>query len=203
MALIAVLHKPTSLSVRVERSRDTSTAPCSCGGRSPGRGCATTPWAPAFAGAQESEDAKSSNCVPRRGVTFSKRSAEHGFTPLKRSAENGFTLLEMLVALAIFSLAGLALVRLQAFSARSAIDLRERTMSEIVARNLMVERLTDPNPPSSGSTNGTVSNAGRTWTWTQGVAPLQDPRLLGITIRVNGAPGTSPAVISFVRPATT
>jgi general secretion pathway protein I len=119
----------------------------------------------------------------------------------RRSAQHGFTLLEMLVALAIFSLAGLALVRLQAFSARSAIDLRERTMAQVVVRNLMVERLTDPVSPSSGSTNGTVTNAGRTWTWTQGVAPLQDSRLLGITIRVNGAAGTSPAVISFVRPA--
>jgi general secretion pathway protein I len=137
------------------------------------------------------------------GTVRSRHVAQQRGTALNRPAQQGFTLLEMLVALAIFSLAGLALVRLQAFSARSAIDLRERTMSEVVARNLMVERLTDPNPPSSGSTNGTVSNAGRTWTWTQGVAPLQDPRLLGITIRVNGAPGTSPAVISFVRPART
>ena len=107
----------------------------------------------------------------------------------------------MLVALAIFSLAGLALVRLQAFSARSAIDLRERTMAQIVARNLMVERLTDPKAPAMGSTSGTVSNAGRDWAWRQGVAPIQDPRLIAITIRVDGGPGQSPAVLSFVRSA--
>ncbi len=115
-------------------------------------------------------------------------------------AERGFTLLEMLVALAIFSLAGLAIVRLQAFSARSAIDLRERTMAQLVARNLMVERLTDPQPPSFGSVNGTSSNFGRDWAWVQGTAALGDRRLIAITIRVEAGPGQSPAVLSFVRP---
>lgn len=115
-------------------------------------------------------------------------------------AEAGFTLLEMLVALAIFSLAGLALVRLQAVSARSAMDLRQRTLAEIVARNLMVERLTDLRAPTFGNEDGTVTNAGRYWAWTQATAPLDDSRLVAITIRVDAGPGNSPAVISFVRP---
>jgi general secretion pathway protein I len=113
----------------------------------------------------------------------------------------GFTLLEMLVALAIFALAGLALVRLQAVSARSAFDLRERTMAQIVARNLMVERLTDPKAPAFGSETGKAENFGRIWAWRQGTAPLQDKRLIAITIRVEGGPGQSPAILSFVRPA--
>ncbi len=118
-----------------------------------------------------------------------------------RRAQAGFTLLEMLVALAIFSLAGLAIVRLQAVSARTAFDLRERTMAQVVARNLMVERLTDPAPPSFGSETGTAENFGRQWQWRQGTAPMADPRLAAITIRVEGGPGQSPASLSFVRPA--
>lgn len=127
--------------------------------------------------------------------------AQFGFAPMRRSAQQGFTLLEMLVALAIFSLAGLAIVRLQAVSARSAFDLRERTMAQIVARNLMVERLTDPQAPSFGSETGKTENFGRSWTWQQGTAQLQDNRLAAITIRVEGGPGQSPAILSFVRPA--
>ena len=130
------------------------------------------------------------------------RSAGHGSDMLHRASagERGFTLLEMLVALAIFSLAGLAIVRLQAVSARTAYDLRERTMAQIVARNIMVERLTDPQAPAFGSETGKVTNLGREWQWRQGTAPLQDSRVVAITIRVEGAPGQSPAILSFVRP---
>jgi len=114
--------------------------------------------------------------------------------------ESGFTLLEMLVALAIFSLAGLAVVRLQAVSARTAYDLRERTMAQVVARNIMVERLTDPQPPAFGSETGKTANFGRDWQWQQGTAPMGDRRLIAITIRVESGPGQSPAILSFVRP---
>lgn len=129
----------------------------------------------------------------------SKRSAEHGFTFRPRSAEHGFTLLEMLVALAIFSLAALALVRLQAVSARTSVDLRMRTVTQIVARNLMIERLTDPQAPALGESQGVVENAGRKWIWAQGVEGADDGRLVIITIRVDGGPGQSPAVLSFGR----
>ncbi|HWJ68544.1 MAG TPA: type II secretion system minor pseudopilin GspI [Sphingobium sp.] len=119
----------------------------------------------------------------------------------KRSGQRGFTLLEMLVALAIFSIAALALVRLQAVSARTSADLRVRTMAQIVARNLMIERLTDPVVPALGASNGSSENAGRQWPWAQMVERADHDRLLVVTIRVDGGPGQSPAVLTFGRPA--
>ncbi len=113
--------------------------------------------------------------------------------------ERGFTLLEMLVALAIFSLAALALVRLQAVSARTSADLRVRTMAQIVARNLMIERLTDPGAPALGASNGMMENAGRQWPWAQQVERADNDRLLVVTVRVDGGPGQSPAVLTFGR----
>lgn len=117
-------------------------------------------------------------------------------------AATGFTLLEMLVALTIFSLAGLALVRLQAVSVKTAGDLDARVLAQITARNIAFERLTDPNAPGVGDSDGTLANGGRSFRWRQRVAPTADPRLLQVTVTVMSGPGQSPAVLTVVRPAT-
>jgi len=127
------------------------------------------PWAPAAAGARASGDAR------------------------------GFTLLEMLVALAVFSLAALALVRLQGVTLRTAADLDSKAMGQIVARNLMVELQTDPAPPAIGAAEGNIDNGGRRWHWRRTVKPSDDRRLLQVDLSVEGQPGASPAVLSFVR----
>jgi len=124
---------------------------------------------------------------------------EAGFTPFARSAEHGFTLLEMLVALAVFSLAALALVRLQGVTLRTAADLDSKALGQIVARNLMVDVQTDPIPPSVGEEDGDVDNGGRRWHWSRTVKPTDDARLLQVDLTVDGQPGASPVVLSFVR----
>ena len=116
-----------------------------------------------------------------------------------RRAERGFTLLEMLVALAVFSLAALALVRLQGVTLRTAADLDSKALGQIVARNLMVEVQTDPLPPSIGEADGDVTNGGRRWHWSRVVKPTDDRRLLQIDLTVDGQPGAAPVALSFVR----
>ncbi|MDE0945665.1 type II secretion system minor pseudopilin GspI [Sphingobium sp. Ant17] len=114
-------------------------------------------------------------------------------------AQQGFTLLEMLVALAVFSLAALALVRLQGVTLRTAADLDSKALGQIVARNLMVEVQSDPLPPSVGEDDGAVANGGRNWRWHRIVKPTDDQRLLQVDLTVDGQPGASPVVLSFVR----
>ncbi|UZW55505.1 type II secretion system minor pseudopilin GspI [Sphingobium sp. JS3065] len=118
-----------------------------------------------------------------------------------RAPERGFTLLEMLVALAVFSLAALALVRLQGVTLHTAADLDSKAMGQIVARNLMVEVQTDPAPPSLGNEEGDVDNGGRRWHWTRQVKATDDKRLLQVDLTVDGQAGSSPVVLSFVRVA--
>ena len=106
--------------------------------------------------------------------------------------ENGFTLIEMLVALAIFSLAALALLRLGGATAANSARLNEQAIALIVARNLAVETLTDPEPPAFGATAGAAVNAGRRWRWTRSVARSPEARIQQIEIRVEpeaGGPG--------------
>jgi general secretion pathway protein I len=107
----------------------------------------------------------------------------------------------MLVALAIFSLAGLALVRLQAVSVRTTADLDGRLLAQIAARNIAFERLTDPNPPALGDSEGEIENGGRNFHWRQTVTPTSDRRLIQATVTVTSGPGQSPAMLSIVRPA--
>ncbi len=117
----------------------------------------------------------------------------------RRGGEAGFTLVEMLVALAIFSLAALALLRLQGASASSTLMLRDQAVAQIVARNLAVEVLSDPAPPAFGNSGGQVVNAGRAWIWTRRVGRSPDSRIQQIEIGVANAAGRSAATLTVFR----
>ena len=137
----------------------------------------------------------------QEGFTPSWGSAEHGFTPSWGSAENGFTLIEMLVALAVFSLAALALLRLEGATVSNTARLHDQAMAQIVARNIAVETMTDPVPPSLGQDGGQVENGGRSWAWTRLVALSPEPRIQMITIRVQSALGADSATLTLFRRA--
>lgn len=142
------------------------------------------------------------SCRVGPGIQGGKGQRFAPWTPEVRgdgNCERGFTLLEMLVALAVFSLAALALVRLQGVTLRTAADLDSKALGQIVARNLMVDVQSDPVPPSVGEEAGDVENGGRRWHWSRTVKPTDDQRLLQVDLTVDGQPGASPVVLSFVR----
>lgn len=97
---------------------------------------------------------------------------------------NGFTLLELLVALAVFAIAALALLQMEGASISRTADLDQRLLREIVAQNMAAEILTDPAPPALGVASGTIENAGRRFAWTRTVARQADYRVLAITLTV-------------------
>lgn len=101
-----------------------------------------------------------------------------------QAEKNGFTLLELLVALAVFAIAALALLQMEGASISRTADLDQRLLREIVAQNMAAEILSDPAPPSTGTATGTITNAGRSFQWTRAVAPLADYGVLGITLTV-------------------
>ncbi len=117
------------------------------------------------------------------------------------AGEQGFTLIEMLVALAIFSLAALALLRLEGATVSGTALLREQALAQIVARNLAVETITDPVAPPLGTETGRVANAGRSWAWTRLTAPSPEPRIQMVTIRVQGQLGPEAATLTIFRRA--
>ena len=112
--------------------------------------------------------------------------------------EAGFTLIEMMVALAIFSLAALALLRLGGATAANSARLREQALAQIVVNNLAAEVLTDPEPPAYGLASGESVNAGRRWAWTRRTARSPEARIQQIEIIVidtAGGPGRASQIL--------
>jgi general secretion pathway protein I len=116
-------------------------------------------------------------------------------------AEQGFTLVEMLVALAIFSLAALALLRLGGATASHSALVADQAIAQIVARNVAVAALTDPAPPAFGTESGEETNAGRRWRWTRIVARSPEPRIQQIDIEARSVAGPAAARLTVFRRA--
>lgn len=113
---------------------------------------------------------------------------------------SGFTLIEILVALAVFSLAALALIRLESASVRGAAVLDRTMVANMVARNVALDALTEARPPATGPSAGVEANGGRAWRWTRQVTPTGDPRIVRIDVAVAGPTGQVLGRATMVRP---
>lgn len=115
--------------------------------------------------------------------------------------EKGFTLIELMVALAIFSLVALTLLKLQGAIVRNSGEIASQAMGQVVAHNMAVETLTDPRAPAIGKADGVTDNAGRRWTWVRTTASTADPRLVRIDIAIKDEAGRPAGALTLARPA--
>ena len=112
----------------------------------------------------------------------------------------GFTLVEVMVALAVFSLAALALIRLEGATIRSTALLGDTVIAQMVARNVAVEAITAPRAPALGRAGGVEQNGGRAWRWVREVRSTGDPRILRIDVAVLDAAGRPLGRLTMIRP---
>ncbi|WP_277979382.1 type II secretion system minor pseudopilin GspI [Sphingomonas phyllosphaerae] len=115
-------------------------------------------------------------------------------------AERGFTLIEIMVALAVFSLAALALIRLEGQTIRSTGILSATLLAQAVARNVAIEAVTDAEPPVRGRSSGVEQNGGRAWTWVREVQPLGDGDVMRVDVSVSDRGGAVLGRMTMVRP---
>jgi general secretion pathway protein I len=115
--------------------------------------------------------------------------------------EYGFTLIEMMVALAIFSLAALALLRLEGATVKNTGLLQDQAVAQIVARNIAVETITDPTAPAYGLVRGETVNGGRRWLWVRNTGRSPEPRIQMITVAVLTESGREAARLTIFRRA--
>lgn len=119
---------------------------------------------------------------------------------MPKTEQSGFTLVEMMVALAVFSLAALALMNLVGVSIASAGAVDRKLIAQIVAENVAVEALADPVAPALGMANGVEINAGLPWRWVRRTTRTADVRIARIDIVVADASGGPAARLTVVRP---
>ena len=112
----------------------------------------------------------------------------------------GFTLVEIMVALVVFSLAALALIRLEGQTIRSTGILSATLLAQAVARNVAIEAVTDAEPPVRGRSSGVEQNGGRAWTWVREVQPLGDGDVMRVDVSVSDRGGAVLGRMTMVRP---
>lgn len=118
---------------------------------------------------------------------------------------NGFTLVEVLVALAIISIALLAAMRVAGGGTNSVGELRARLLAGWVAENILAEQRARGDWPQAGILTGTQRQGGAEFSWREEVIATPNAAFRRVDIRVYAAPGDAHVLARLtgfvVRPA--
>ncbi len=101
-------------------------------------------------------------------------------------ADAGFSLVEMLAALVVLAIAGLALVQALTQSARAATLAEDRALAALAAENVMAEwRLERTGSPRDAS--GQYVFAGRDYAWRIAIASTPEAGLVAVSLEISPA----------------
>lgn len=98
------------------------------------------------------------------------------------SPKSGFSLIELLVALAVLSISGMALLNAVQTSTRTTAVLESRSLAQITAENVLNERLARSGPLAEDS--GRYEIARREFDWSLDIEPTTDEALARVTLTV-------------------
>lgn len=102
----------------------------------------------------------------------------------RKKFKNGFTLIEVMLAMAVFSIAGIAILGTADTNARNLGHLESKIVASWVASNQLVEVTLDTTWPPKNNKKGKVELAGQEWFWQQKVIKTTDKDLRAIVMEV-------------------
>ncbi len=116
------------------------------------------------------------------------------------TAQSGFSVVEALVALFVFAVAGVGLVELQTRSLATLNAVESQSMAGLIAQNRLVEISASTSAPELGEQAGEISLGGRDWVWLQRVEQTTSANTLRVTVavRADGAPQDAAVMNGFV-----
>jgi general secretion pathway protein I len=112
-------------------------------------------------------------------------------------ARGGFTLIEVLVALAIVSIALLAALRAAGQGTANTGELRSRLLAGWVAQNLVAEHRARGDWLALGVRQGKEYEGGIEFAWREEVVATPNPAFRRLEVFVFAAPGESRALAHF------
>jgi general secretion pathway protein I len=115
-----------------------------------------------------------------------------------RKTKQGFTLLEVMIALAILALVGVAFLRAQASSVRLVNESVQISLATLLAKEKMAE-LEGDQTLETGKKSGTAEEAWMTFRWEQRVTPAEIPRLRKLQVAVSWMEGEAERKVEFTR----
>lgn len=98
--------------------------------------------------------------------------------------QSGFTLLEVLVALAVLAIAMAAAIKVTAENIDNIRYLRDRTLANWVAMNVLTDIQVREEWPNLGKKEGSAMMAEREWFWSLNVSDTIDDELRRLEIQV-------------------
>ena len=96
--------------------------------------------------------------------------------------QKGFTLLETLVAMAVLTIAMVAVIQTAGSSVTAQNHLQEKVFAEWVVLNQLTRMQVASELPKVGKYEGTEKMAGRQWRWLAEVEATSNPYLLKATV---------------------
>ncbi len=98
--------------------------------------------------------------------------------------QRGFTLIEVLVSVAILTLALGAVITAGSRYVDNTVYLREKTLATWIAHNLIVEATLQKRFPDKGKEEDEVEFANRKWTWIAETQETPDPDLRRMDVSI-------------------
>jgi len=112
--------------------------------------------------------------------------------PKATKTEQGFTIVETLVALFVFALAGVALITMQGQSISALSRVESRALANLVAENQLIEAMAKRSTLQLGIERGETTLGGKSWRWELEIAPTDDPTTLRLKSQTYEGQSESP-----------